>query len=369
MKTKKMLITSILLVLFCGACKKQADNPAPSTQSSGNHIESERTPSTPTVSTLAGSGSIGLLNGTGTAASFNYPTGVATDVAGNVYVADRSNNVIRKITSNGIVTTFASSYEIISDSSTGGSILFNNPFGVAVDASGNVYVADHASHVIEKIAPSGIGSKFAGSYKEGFVNGTGSAASFNYPTGVAVDVANNIYVADYYNNAIRKITPAGVVTTFAGSGNIGSADGVGVNASFNKPYGVAVDASGNVYVGDRGNNKIRKISPQQVVTTLAGSGAAGSADGIGTAATFNNPCQLTVDGSGNIYVADFGNNKIRLITSSGIVSTYAGSGSIGSTNGPANTATFYNPSGVAIDLNGNLYVADYSNQIIRSIKP
>jgi len=359
MKIKTRLIASVLIVIMAVACKKQAINANQNgtVQSSG------------VVSTLAGSSSPGFVNGTGTAASFDYPTGVATDASGNIYVADRSNSVIRKVTPAGVVTTFASGFSEGFDSSAVVTVPFNRPYGVAVDAAGNVYVADYGNHSIRKIYPSGTGISLAGSNTIGFVNGTGSAASFNYPTGVAVDAANNVYVADYYNNAIRKITPAGVVTTFAGSGNIGSSDGIGQAASFNKPYGVAVDASGNVYVGDRGNNTIRKITPQGVVSTLAGSGVAGSNDGTGTAATFNNPCQLTIDPSGNIYVADFDNNKIRKVTSSGVVTTYAGSGAIGSQNGPAATATFYSPSGVAIDAYGTVYVADYSNHLIRSIKP
>jgi sugar lactone lactonase YvrE len=185
---------------------------------------------------------------------------------------------------------------------------------------------------------------------------------------VAVDSSGNVYVADYGNNMIRKITSAGVVTTLAGSSTTsGSADGTGTAASFNNPMGVAVDSSGNVYVAD-GNNMIRKITSAGVVTTLAGTIAGGSANGTGTAASFNNPTGVAVDSSGNVYVADCSNFMIREITSAGVVTTLAGSTTYGSANGTGTAARFYNPNGVAVDSSGNVYVADYDNNMIRKIQ-
>ena len=319
------------------------------------------------VSSLAGSGSQGSSDGTGSAASFYHPSGVAVDGSGNVYVADADNNKIRKVSPSGVVSTLAGSGSSGSTDGTGSSASFNGPCGVAVDGSGNVYVADHYNHKIRKVSPSGVVSTLAGSGSIGSADGTGGDASFFFPYGVAVDGSGNVYVADADNNKIRKVSPSGVVSTLAGSGGYGSADGTGSAASFNRPYGVAVDGSGNVYVADGGNNTIRKVSPSGVVSTLAGSGSWGSSDGTGGAASFNQPTGVAVDGSGNVYVADQNNNKIRKVSPSGVVSTLAGSGISGSSDGTGSDASFYYPNGVAVDGSGNVYVADYNNNLIRKI--
>jgi sugar lactone lactonase YvrE len=174
-------------------------------------------------------------------------------------------------------------------------------------------------------------------------------------------------VADSYNNRIRKITAGGLVTTLAGRGSSGFADGAGTSAAFYNPWGIAVDESGNVYVGDYGNNRIRKITTGGVVTTLAGSGVAGSADGAGTAAAFYFPTGVTVDVAGNVYVADFFNNSIRKITAGGLVTTLAGEGDQANIDAIGLAAEFYFPTGVAVDVAGNLYVADTFNGSIRKI--
>jgi len=316
-----------------------------------------------TVSTLAGS-TLGTADGTGTAAQFNNPAGVAVDVSGNVYVADRNSHLIRKTSPVGVVTTFAGSSQGYVDG-TGTAAQFNYPQSVAVDASGNVYVADIFNHKIRKISPAGVVSTLAGS-TGGYADGTGTAAKFYYPQGVAVDVSGNVYVADYYNHKIRKISPAGVVSTLAGS-SIGYTDGTGTVAQFKYPTGVAVDnASGNVYVADTSNQKIRKITPAGVVSTLAGS-TSGYADGTGTAALFNSPYSVAVDMSGNVYVADTYNQKIRKITPAGVVTTLAGS-TAGYVDGTGTAAQFGYPIGVAVDnASGNLYVGDYDNNKIRKI--
>ena len=225
---------------------------------------------------------------------------------------------------------------------TGTSAKFYNPTGVAVDGAGNVYVADLSNHRIRKITTSGVVSTLAGSGTSGYTDGTGTSAKFSYPTGVAVDGAGNVYVADLFNHRIRKITTSGVVSTLAGSAS-GYADGTGTSAQFSYPTGVAVDGAGNVYVADYNNHRIRKITTSGVVSTLAGSGTPGYTDGTGTSAKFSSPTGVAVDGAGNVYVADYNNHRIRKITTSGVVSTLAGSGKAGYTDGTGTSAKFYYP--------------------------
>ena len=310
------------------------------------------------VITFAGSGSSGSANGTGTAATFNNPQGAVVDANGNIYIADKFNHRIRKITTSGVVSTFA----------TG----FSRPNGLAIDASGNIYVADEWNHKIKKVTSGGTVTTLAGS-SAGMTNATGTSAQFNYPSGVAVDASGNVYVADKDNHRIRKITSAGVVTTFAGSGSSGNANGTGTAATFSNPTGLAIDANDNIYVTDYANHSIRKITSSSVVTTLAGpvgsTGTWGTTNGTGTSARFNYPYHVVIDSDENLYVSDFNNHKIRKITSSGVVTTYAGSGSAGSANGTGTAATFDNPRGLAIDANDNIYVADFDNHIIRKITP
>jgi sugar lactone lactonase YvrE len=315
------------------------------------------------VSTLAGSGSSGSADRTGNEASFNLPQNLAVDSIGNVYVADSWNYKIRKITSAGVVTTLAGSGVSGSEDGTGTAASFRGPGGVAVDSNGNVYVADNLK--IRKITSTGNVTTFAGSGVSGSEDGTGTAASFNSPSGVAVDKNGNVYVADSWSHKIRKITPEGVVTTFAGSGVLGSEDGTGTAASFNSPSGVAVDKNENVYVADSSNNKVRKITPAGAVTTLAGSGRKGSRDG--TAANFNYPNGVAVDSIGNVYVVDSGNYKIRKVTPAGVATTLAGSGVEGSEDGTGTAASFSWFSGLALDSSGNVYVADANNNLIRKI--
>jgi len=314
------------------------------------------------VSILAGGGTQGSTNGQGNSASFNYPTGIAVDTAGNAYVADWGNNLIRKISKTGNVTTLAGSGSAGSVNGLGTSASFYAPYGVGLDASGNVYVADYFNNSIRKINTSGMVTTLAGSGSSGAADGTGASASFRGPSAVAADAMGNVYVADLHNHLIRKINAAGVVTTFAGSGSPGSTNGTGTAASFNYPSGVAVDAAGNVYVADSGNNLIRKINAAGVVSTFAGSGSAGSADGTGSSASFNNPASVAVDAAGNVYVADYLNNLIRKIGTAGVVTTI--SAKIGSTGNPF---SFNSPIAIASDAVGKLYIVNYANSLIYKI--
>jgi len=324
-----------------------------------------------TITTMAGSaGNYGRTDGTGSNARFNGPNGVALDSSGNVYVSDFYNHTIRKITPASVVSTLAGlGGSTGSTDGTGGNARFNGPNGVAVDSSGNVYVADFYNHTIRKITPAAVVSTLAGlAGTYGSADGTGSAARFYYPAGVAVDGSGNVCVADYYNHTIRIITSAGAVSTLAGlAGSSGSADGTGSAARFYTPNGVSVDGSGNVYVADYKNYTIRKITSAGVVSTLAGLAlSSGSADGTGSSARFYYPAGVAVDGSGSLYVADTFNDTIRMINSSGGVSTVAGlAGSSGSADGTGSAARFNRPFGVAMDSSGHVYVADTYNHTIR----
>ncbi|HEY4290001.1 MAG TPA: hypothetical protein VGN00_23030 [Puia sp.] len=328
-----------------------------------NSVTVTTTPTVPKilmVSTLAGS-TQGYMDGTGVAAQFSNPRGLGTDGAGNVYVVDHSNSRIRKISPAGVVTTLAGSTNGYADG-MGAAAKFNNPNSLAVDAAGNIYVADAGNHRIRKITPAGMVSTLAGD---------GYTSTFYQPLGVAVDAAGNVYVADTDNSRICKVSASGVVTVLAGSaagggGSAGYADGMGTAAKFNGPNGVVVDASGNVYVTDARNYLIRKITPGGSVSTLAGS-TQGYAEGTGAAARFENLTGPCIDAAGNIYAGDIGNNRIRKITPGGMVSSVAGGAPLGYADGPVATALFANPYATAVDAVGNIYVADVDNNVIRKI--
>jgi hypothetical protein len=327
------------------------------------------------VSTIAGhAGNTGSTDGTGTNAMFDEPQGVAVDSAGYIYVADTYNNEVREITSAGAVKTIAGSTGNSGNANGAGSTArFNLPTGVAVDGVGNVYVADYANDLIRQISSLGEVSTIAGlATNSGSADGVGSDARFNFPIGVAVDGNENLYVADRYNNTIREITPQDVVSTLAGRAlKFGKTDGTGTNALFSYPEGVTVDVYGNVYVADSGNNAIRKITPTQAVSTIAG--GYGSADGTNSAAKFSFPEGVAIDDVGSLYVADANNATIRKITPVGtnwVVTTIAGLANVtGSSDGTGTNALFYQPDSIAVDNAGNLYVADALNNNIRKLIP
>lgn len=373
-------------------------------------------------STFAGRASTaGSADGAGANARFNRPWGVAVDGAGNVYVADAANYTVRKITASGVVSTLAGTVgttgnldgagtnaqfgalSSVTTSTVGG------PFALAVDAGGSVFVADSFSHTLRRITTEGIVSTFSGAAGTvASLDGPVASARYAVPYGVAIDSNGNLYVADTFNHIIRRVSAAGIVTTIAGSVGVwGSSDGIGNAARFLHPFAIAVDPFGRVYVADA-NNTVRRITPQnsfQAVwetTTIAGSaGTFGTADGIGAAARFGgaptvsttNPGSPTVrivpatpgiapaltgssyaigdlpgiaaDASGNVFVSDYTNGTIRLISAAGVVTTIGGSSTSGSTDGIGTNARFSRPAGIAVDTRGNLYIADTFNQTVR----
>jgi sugar lactone lactonase YvrE len=387
---------------------------------SGNHAIRKISPSG-VVSILAGSGSLmkyGHLNGKGTAARFHNPQGVAVNASGIVFVTD--NATVRKITAAGVVSTLAGTPGIDSHTDgTGAGAQFSNPSGICADAAGYLYVADAAAvrvvspafvvttlagpgagnnegsgpaarfsglsgcvvdatglvyvvdsgnHRIREITPAGVVSAYAGEASASNEDGVGRAANFNRPQRCALDSSGNLYVADTNNHTLRKVTPAGVVTTLAGlAGMSGSADGTGSNARFSSPLGVAVDSSGYVYVADNGNHTVRKVSPAGEVSTLAGlAGVSGHTNATGSSARFTNPNDVAVDASDYVYVTS--GNAIRKITPAGEVTTFAGNPTqLGATNGTGTAALFRSPAGLAVDTAGTLFVADVGNDMIRKI--
>lgn len=318
------------------------------------------------VTTMAGwPGSSGSVNGTGRAARFGYPGGVRADANANIFVSDGYYNTIRMITPAGVVTTVAgiagqSGYEDGPVSNA----LFNGPGGVAIDSSGNLYVADDLNLVIRKIS-GGTVSTLAGT--AGSKGDTGNL--FYDPQNLAVDSAGNVYVADGKGNVIRKVTPLGSVSTMAGSGASGSLDATGAVAQFNDPTGIAVDAAGNVYVADYGNDAVRKITPAGVVTTIAGIAQnPGSSDGVLGEGLLDGPSGVGVDSSGNVYVADYNNDTIRMVSPDGYLSTIAGAAGIPeNTDGLPGNARFDGPGDVAVDNAGVVYVADSLNNTVRRL--
>jgi sugar lactone lactonase YvrE len=319
-------------------------------------------------------GSPGDTDGTGGAAHLSNPKGVAVDAGGNVYFVDASNQLIRKIDSAGVVTTLAGTplFTLLSNGEspqgdgdgTGSAAFFGAPSGMAIDRQGNLFVTDGS--LIRRVTNAGVVTTIAGG-TEGSMDGTGTSAEFRRPFGVAVDQNDNLYVADTGNDTIRSITPTALVNTLAGfSGQSGDADGTGTAARFSAPTGVAVDAGGNVYVADSGNFTIRKITPAGVVTTLAGTaGTPGSIDGTGGGALFNGMNGIAVDSEGNVFVTQI-NSTVRKITSAGVVTTLAGTPNVsGSSNGSGAASLFNGPFGIAVDATGDMIVSDSGNDTIR----
>jgi hypothetical protein len=315
----------------------------------------------------------GSANGIGSAAQFSLPEGLALDAATNLYVADLQNNQIRKVAPDGTVTTVAGSIGLAGyvDGVGLGAPQFNMLMALAIDTTSNLYIADTGNNTIRKISPSAVVTTIAGQAGiTGNINANGTNATFHTPTGIGVDGSGNLYVSDQVNRTIRKITPDGTVSVFAGSQSVqGTNDGQGTLAQFSMTTAVTVDSANNIYVADNGANTIRKITPGGLVSTFAGAPRiAGTNDGVGSAALFNSPQALAVDAANNVYVADTGNNTIRMITSGGSVSTIAGAPTLtGSTDGTNANSRFDTPRGISVDANTNLYVSDAGNGTIRKI--
>ncbi|MGB5648181.1 MAG: IPT/TIG domain-containing protein [Muriicola sp.] len=310
------------------------------------------------VSVFAGSGIIGFADGIGTAAQFRSPQGIAIDDLGDLYVADTENYILRKITPNGDVSTLAGVGGELGDiDGTGSEARFRSVNAIVFNSSGDMIVSDNSNHKIKKVSTAGIVTNFAGSGSNSSTNGPALSATFQQTSGVAIDSEGNVYVVEINNHSIRKISVSGEVSLYAGGTQSGTADGNGTDARFNNPYGIAIDKEDNLYITDSSVGLIRKIAPNGDVTTLAGS-TSGFADGQGTAAQFSFPTGITVDKQGDIYVTDVSNNRIRKISPEGNVTTLAGDGT---------TTQFNQPQGITIDAFGDLYVADRSNNRILKI--
>lgn len=311
---------------------------------------------------LAGNGGEGAANGPGDVASFHGVYGMVHDSAGNILATDFYNHIIRKITPEGEVSTYAGLAGV--DGAANGSVLdarFNRPSGIVIDSADNLYVADGNNHVIRKITAAGIVSDFAGiSGTHGSLDATGTAATFYGPRGLALDSAGNIYVADRYNHTIRKISNTGVVTTVAGSAGLAElANGTGSVVRFNHPVGVAVDSTGTLLVTDYENNAIRKITPAGEVSTFAGNGIKGTVDGVGLAANFNRPYGIALGNSGMAYVTDHDNYTVRKITAAGEVTTVVGTAGSGAAFAEGVLPSVLGPGGVTASVRvhaGNLYI-------------
>ena len=307
-------------------------------------------------------------------AQFNGPYGIAIDTNDNLYVSDMRNNAIRKITPMGIVSTFAK--------------LDGSPAGIVVTQGGTVFVCDYGKNLIYKISPAGTATVFAGNGELTRKDGAGTAASFSKPSGLAIGLDSTLYVADTGNHAIRRISQTGVVETMAGGDKRGCDDGGKGTASLNLPAGITVDSGGNVYVSELGNNYIRRVSPGGAVSTVAGlekggivkkstqcgvgGGSAGGGtwkDGRGREAAFDAPLGLALSAGGILYIADTYNQRIRKMTPDTVVTTLAGNTESGSKDGVGPDASFYRPSGLAVDSKGNIFVADQFNNSIRRITP
>ena len=331
------------------------------------------------ISTVAGNGTPGFTGdgSTATNAEINSPTGVAVDSAGNLYIADSLNCRIRKVASGGNISTLAGN-GTLSYSGDGGAASkaqLNTPQGVAADAAGNLYLSDTLNNVVRKVSPNGIISNYAGNGGAGS-SGDGSAATsaqLNGPQGLAVDASGNLFIADTLNAKVRKVSASGVISTVAGSGTPGyGGDGAAAaSAQLNLPIGVAVDSSGNLYIADFGNSRVRKVSANNI-STVAGNGSAGYSGDGGQAvkAQLNGPQGVAVDAAGNLYIADTENNAIREVTAGGLIATVAGNGIAGYSGdgGQATSAQVGNPVGLAVDAAGDIFTVDASARV-RQVYP
>jgi len=333
-------------------------------------LAANSTGNTVTVSTFAGSVTAGYLDGSGTGALFNNPTGVSADSKGDVFVSDAFNELIRKITPGGDVTTIAGNQVAGRVDSTAFLSEFYAPGGQVVDANGNLYVSDRGNNVIRKITPAGVVTTYAGTGQAGYRNGAtdtahwkgapDSLAKFNSPQGLCIDASGNIYVADRGNNVIREIMTNGRTKTIAGNRVKGFIDGTDGAAFFNTPTGVVLDSKGNLWITDQGNSALRKISSSGVVTTIFGGPSQTSLLGF--------PSAIAIDKQDNLYIVDESGRIFEYSTTTSVLNVLAGAyNGVGLTNGAGKDALFNYPQSIAIDGNGNIYIADQYNNCIRKI--
>ena len=341
------------------------------------------------ITTFAGGGYLTGNYGDGvaaTSAQLNLPTGVAMDISGNVYIADVGNYKIRKVNSAGIITTFAGTGAGGSSGDGGAatsaqltiSTMYGSPSGVATDSSGNVYFADSGNNKIRMVNNAGIITTFAGTGGRGSTGDGGAATSAQLylPSGVAADNRGNVYFADVSNHKIRFVNSAGIITTFAGTGTAGSTGdgGAATSAQLYSPADVTIDISGNFYIADTGNGKIRMVTSTGIITTFAGTGLAGSNGdgGAATSAQLYGAYSVAVDSSGTVYIADYFNCNVRKVSSNGIITTFAGNERFTYTSsgdgGAAKNADLSYPYGVAVDKSDNVYIAETDGQRIRVVK-
>ena len=331
------------------------------------------------ISTFAGNGTAGYTGdgGPATAAELKNPIGVTVDGSGNVYIVDSWNGLIRKVTTAGIISTVAGIGTIgyTGDGGPATSAKMHYPFAVAIDGSGNMYISDQYNQVIRKVNTSGIISTIAGNDTAGYSGdgGVATSAKLNYPGGVAVDGSGNVYFSDNNNNRIRKVNTSGIISTIAGNGTAGySGDGsAATTAEFNSPTALAIDGSGNIFIADENNNRIRKINTSGIISTVAGNGTSGfTGDGsTATSAELSSPSGIAVDGTGNLFITDRNNYRIRKVNTSGTINTIAGTSLTGYSGdgGLATSGELNSPWGVAVDGSGKVFIADAGNQRIRLV--
>lgn len=347
------IFVAFILVSGISRCKKEYSQPmSPSSEKKW------------IVTTIAGNGTKGYSDGPSLSAKFNAPIHVTVATDGTLFIADFSNHRIRKIY-RGQVTTYTGNDTFGLVNGRGVEAQFKSPYRIALDAVGYMYILDEGTPIIRKISPSTDVSVFAGTDIPGYLNGSALTARFQSDEGAVIaDRSGNIYIGDTFNNIIRKISSDGQVSTLAGTGVEGLRNGNADSAQFRFPVGIVFDKQANIYVADEGNFCIRKISADGLVSTFSGSGTKGNTDGGPATAQFNNINDMVGDSQGNLYVAD--ENRIRKVTPQGIVSTIAGS-TAGFMDGDGASAKFHGIGGLGIDAQDNLYLADIVNNCIRKI--
>ena len=320
-----------------------------------------------TVSLYAGTGNAGSTDGPRLNSTFNQPVGLVITNDGTMFVLEKLSHMIRRIWPNGTVSRFVGSGSAGNADGQGSAASFDTPSGFSLGLNGNLYVADSNNHRIRVVTPSGAVSTMAGSTM-GTVDANGTSAKFNFPTGIGFTSDGTMYIVDHFSHRIRRMSPSGNVTTIAGNGTSSSIDGNGTAATFSNPFGVVVDQDDRIYISETSGNRIRRMTTAGQVTIFAGSGVSSFADGQGTSAAFRNPYGMALSSNGFIYVADYANNRVRMVSiSTGVVSTVVGTGSTAFVDGIGSVATVRELQGVGVSPNGTLYIAETGAHRIRRV--